>query len=165
MTFLPWKPEHKGTNGTAKIRGPAFKNILGWQIIISVLAISTIHIYSDNGYPFLEGCLLLEPWEDGIRALPLCLYRTLGWTLRNPWLSPGSWPLHGQMLVTVLFCLLKCLMTKVLSIPDVGEVWSPVMISLRDVHPSSHMRVSPTSNNETLLVCGQCLLESSFTLV
>ena len=28
--------------------------------------------------------------------------------------------------------------------PDVGEVWSPVMLSSsRNVHPSSHTRVSP----------------------
>ena len=159
MTFVPWKPEHKGTNGTAKIRRPAFKNILGWQIVTSVLAISTIRFYSDNGYPFLEGCLLLEPWDDGIGAVPLCLYRTLGWPVRNPWLSPGSWPSHGQMLVTVLFCLLKCLMAKVLSIPDVGEVWSPVMISsLRNVHPSSHTGEPPVQRWETLHVCDLCLL-------
>ena len=41
-------------------------------------------------------------------------------------------------------------MAKVLSVPDVGEMWSPVMISLRDVHPSSHTRVSPMSNDERL---------------
>ena len=33
--------------------------------------------------------------------------------------------------------------------PDVGDVWSPVMISSsRKVHPRSHMWVSPLSNDE-----------------
>ena len=37
--------------------------------------------------------------------------------------------------------------------PDVGEVWSPVMISSRKAHPSSHTRVSPLSKDERPQVC------------
>jgi hypothetical protein len=55
----------------------AFKNILGLQIITSMLAISTIYFYSDQEYTFPEGfqCghLLLETWDAGIWPLPVCL--------------------------------------------------------------------------------------------
>ena len=41
--------------------------------------------------------------------------------------------------------------------PDVGEVWSPVMLSSsRNVHPSSHRRVSPLSNDERPYMCVTC---------
>ena len=53
----------------------------------SMLAISTIYFYSDKKYTFPGGfqCgrLLLEAWDAGIRSFPVCLYRTLGCTLRN----------------------------------------------------------------------------------
>ena len=43
--------------------------------------------------------------------------------------------------------------------PDVGDVWSPVMISSsRKVHPRSPMWVSPLSNDERPQVCDLCLL-------
>ena len=90
------KSEHKGTNVNRKDQDgcQAFKNILGLQIITSMLAISTIYFYSDQEYLFPGGfqCahLLLQTRDAGIRPLPVCLYRTLGCTLRNSWLSPGS---------------------------------------------------------------------------
>ena len=37
--------------------------------------------------------------------------------------------------------------------PHVGEVWNPVIISSRKVHPSSYTRMSPLSNDETPKVC------------
>ena len=87
-----WEPQISGCQ--------AFKNILGLQIITSMLAISTIYFYSDQEYPFPGGfqCahLLLQTWDSGIRPLPVCLYRTLSCTLRNSWLSPASWPSRGH---------------------------------------------------------------------
>ena len=48
-------------------------------------------------------------------------------------------------------------MTHTFHFPDMGEVWSPVMISSsRNVHPSSHMRVSPLSNDERPSMCVTC---------
>ena len=43
--------------------------------------------------------------------------------------------------------------------PDVGEVWSPVMVSSsKKVHPSSHKQVCPLFSNERPQVCDLCLL-------
>ena len=67
--FLPKKSEYKGTNGNHKYQGAKlFKNILGLQIITSMLAISMIYFYSDQEYPFPGGfqCahLLLQTWDS-----------------------------------------------------------------------------------------------------
>ena len=57
-----------------------------------------------------------------------------------------------------LFCLLKCLMTQILSVSRCGWSWSPVMISSsRNVHPSSHTRVSLLSNGERPCMCVTCV--------
>ena len=64
-----------------------------------------------------------------------------------------------QNLVTVLFCSVETFSDKAfVPFPDVGEVWSPVMISSsRKVHPSSHALVSPLSDSERPQVCDLCL--------
>ena len=100
---------------------------------------------------------LLEAWDARIGSLPVCLYRTLGCNLKKfldlPWILTIMWP---EKLVT-LFCQLRCLMTRFFQFPDVGEVWSLVMISSsRNVHPSSHTRVSPLSNDERPCMCVTC---------
>ena len=59
-----------------------------------MLAISTTYFYSDKEGTFPEdfqcGRLLLEAWNAGIRPLPVYLYRTLGCTLKNSWVSLPS---------------------------------------------------------------------------
>ena len=58
-----------------RLRCQTFKNIVGLQIITSMLVISMIHFYSDKEYTLPEvfqcGCLLLEALHPGIRPLPL----------------------------------------------------------------------------------------------
>ena len=45
----------------------AFKNILGLQIIISMLAISTIYFYSDKEYTFSEASSVVAScWKPGM---------------------------------------------------------------------------------------------------
>ena len=57
-----------------------------------MLGIKTVYFYSDKECTFSKGfqCghLLLEAWDAGIRPLPVCLYRTLGCTLRSSCRSP-----------------------------------------------------------------------------
>ena len=52
-----------------------------------MVEISTTHFYSDKEYTFPKGFqrghLLLEGWDAGIRPHPVCLYTTLGCTLKN----------------------------------------------------------------------------------
>ena len=49
-----------------------------------MVEISTTHFYSDKEYTFPKGFhLLLEAWDTGIRPRPVCLFTTLGCTLKN----------------------------------------------------------------------------------
>ena len=46
--------------------------------------ISTTHFCSDKVYTFPKGFhLLLEAWDAGLRPHPVCLFTTLGCTLKN----------------------------------------------------------------------------------
>ena len=84
--LLPRKSEPKEPMETIKSWFEAFKNILGLQIT-RMLGIKTVYFYSDKECTFSKGfqCghLLLEAWDAGIRPLAVCLYMTLGCTLKK----------------------------------------------------------------------------------
>ena len=79
-----------------------------------MLGIKPVYFYSDKECTFSKGfqCghLLLEAWDAGIRPLAVCLYMTLGCTLKKfldlPWVLTIMWP---QKLVTFSFLMwVKC---------------------------------------------------------
>ena len=165
--LLPRKSEPKETIETAKIRvhkDQDFKNILGLQIIVNMLAISTIYFYTDKECIFPEyfqcGHLLLEAWDAEIRPLPVCLYRTLGCTLRSSWISPG--PDHyvareiGNIVVlpvemfndTDSFNFLMCV--------KCGAQWWFLFQEIYILAPIGGW--APVQGWETLHVCDLCLL-------
>ena len=94
--LLPRKSEPKETIETAKIRvhkDQDFKNILGLQIMTSMLAISTIYFYSDKEYTFSEASSVVAScWKPGMLESGHFLSVFTGhWAAL--WEVPGS-PLH-----------------------------------------------------------------------
>ena len=63
----------------------AFKNILGLQIITSLLAISTIYFYSDQEYTFPEGVPVRPPSAGNLGC----------WKLATSYLSLKDTELHS----------------------------------------------------------------------
>ena len=126
--LLPRNYEPKETIETAKIRvhkDQDFKNILGLQIIVNMLAISTIYFYTDNVFFQSISSVVTSCWKPVMLESGHFLFVFTGhWAAL--WEVPGSpldltimWP---EKSVTLLFCLLKCLMTWILSVS--WCVWS-----------------------------------------
>ena len=89
--------------------------------------------------------LLLEAWDAAAGPLPICpaLQEVPGSPL-GPDHHVATEPGHSFVLLFKMFSD-----KAFVPFPDVGDVWSPVMISSsRKVHPRSHMWVSPLSNDE-----------------